>query len=310
VPTVIDMDGNSSVQAQAQGDGTIALPLTAAAQTVRRRRAWQAFRRQRLAVAGSVIVALFVVVALLGPKAAPYDPVKQNVRIRFQAPSSAHLLGTDEFGRDLLSRLLHGAWISCEVGIISVALAGLFGVLLGLVAGYRGGWLDTALTLAMDVLYAFPGLLLAIALVAVLGSSLRNVFVAIAVTNVPTFMRIVRGSVLAVRRTPYVEAAIAAGVSVPRLLARHIFPNITPPLIVHTSLTFAYAVLAEASLAYLGLGNKPPSPSWGSMLNSSYGVLETAPWLSIVPGAAIALTVLGFNLLGDGLRDALDPRLR
>ncbi len=310
MPTVIDMDGNSSVQAQAQGDGTIALPLTAAAQTVRRRRAWQAFRRQRLAVAGSVIVALFVVVALLGPKAAPYDPVKQNVRIRFQAPSSAHLLGTDEFGRDLLSRLLHGAWISCEVGIISVALAGLFGVLLGLVAGYRGGWLDTALTLAMDVLYAFPGLLLAIALVAVLGSSLRNVFVAIAVTNVPTFMRIVRGSVLAVRRTPYVEAAIAAGVSVPRLLARHIFPNITPPLIVHTSLTFAYAVLAEASLAYLGLGNKPPSPSWGSMLNSSYGVLETAPWLSIVPGAAIALTVLGFNLLGDGLRDALDPRLR
>jgi len=298
------------VQAQAQGDGTIALPLNMAAQSVRRQRAWLAFRRQRLAVAGSVIVALFVVVALLGPKVAPYDPVKQNVRIRFQAPSGAHLLGTDEFGRDLLSRLLHGAWISCEVGIISVALAGLFGVLLGLVAGYLGGWLDTALTLAMDVLYAFPGLLLAIALVAVLGSSLRNVFVAIAVTNVPTFMRIVRGSVLAVRRTPYIEAAISVGVSVPRLLARHIFPNITPPLIVHTSLTFAYAVLAEASLAYLGLGNKPPSPSWGSMLNSSYGVLETAPWLSIVPGAAIALTVLGFNLLGDGLRDALDPRLR
>lgn len=236
--------------------------------------------------------------------------MKQNVLIRFQAPSGAHLLGTDEFGRDLLSRLLHGTWISCEVGVISVVLAGIVGVLFGLTAGYAGGWLDTTLTLAMDVLYAFPPILLAIALVAVLGSSLQNVFIAIAVTNVPPFMRIVRGAVLSVRRTPYIEAAISAGVSTPRLLMRHIFPNVTPPLIVHTSLTFAYAVLAEASLAYLGLGNKPPSPSWGSMLNSAYGVLETAPWLSIVPGVAIAVTVLGFNLLGDGLRDALDPRLR
>jgi len=288
----------------------VAVPLVEAVRDVRRQRAWQAFRKQRLAVAGAMIVALFVVVAVLGPRIAPFDPVKQNIRIRFQAPTSAHLLGTDEFGRDLLSRLLHGAWISCEVGVISVALAGIFGVVLGIVAGYIGGWLDTALTLMMDVLYAFPGLLLAIALIAVLGSSLQNVFIAIAVTNVPTFMRIVRGSVLAVRRTPYVEAAVSVGVTVPRLMLRHIFPNITPPLIVHTSLTFAYAVLAEASLAYLGLGNKPPSPSWGSMLNSSYGVLETAPWLSIVPGVAIALTVLGFNLLGDGLRDALDPRLR
>jgi len=296
----------------AQGEGlAVTVPLPgAAAPTVRRRRVWRSFRRQRLAMAGGIIVGLFVLIAAVGPVVSPYDPVKQNVRIRFQSPTAAHLLGTDEFGRDILSRLLHGAAISLQVGVISVALAGICGVLLGLVAGYRGGRIDTALTLAMDVLFAFPGLLLTIALIAVLGSSLQNVFIAIAVTNVPSFMRIVRGSVLSVRHTPYIEAATAAGASTSRLLFRHIFPNITPPLIVHASLTFAYAVLAEASLAYLGLGNKPPSPSWGSMLNSSYGVLETAPWLSVVPGAAIAITVLGFNLLGDGIRDALDPRLR
>lgn len=294
---------------QAQADGTVALPLTAVPR-VRQRRIWRAFRRQRLAMVGGVIVAFFLVVAIVGPHVAPYDPVKQNVRIRFQRPGHTHWLGTDEFGRDILSRLLHGAWISFEVGVISVAISGIIGVVIGLIAGYRGGWPDTASTLLMDVLYAFPNLLLAIALIAVLGSSLRNVFIAISVTNIPAFMRIVRGSVLSVRAMPYVEAARAAGASTPRILARHIFPNVTPPLIVHSSLTFAYAVLAEASLAYLGLGNKPPSPSWGSMLNSSYGFLETAAYVSLFPGIAIFLVVLGFNLLGDGIRDALDPRLR
>ncbi len=292
-----------------QGEGAVALPLQAVPEP-RRRRAWSALRRQKLAMAGVVIVGFFLVLAVIGPKVSPYDPLKQTIRERFARPSHAHWLGQDEFGRDILSRLLHGAWISFEVGVISVALAGLFGVVLGLVAGYWGGWLDTSLTLVMDVLNVFPSLLLAISLVAVLGNSLRNVFIAIAVTSIPAFMRIVRGSVLSVRQTPYIEAATSVGVPTGRILAWHVFPNVTPPLIVHSSLTFAYAVLAEASLAYLGLGNRPPAPSWGSMLNSSYGFLETAPWVSIFPGVAIAITVLGFNLLGDGIRDALDPRLR
>lgn len=259
---------------------------------------------------GATIVVFFLIIAAIGPLLAPYDPLKQTIRERFTPPRSAHWLGQDEFGRDILSRLLYGARISLEVGVISVALAGVCGILLGLIAGYRGGWLDAILTLSMDVLNVFPSLVLAIALIAVLGSSIRNVFVAIAVTSIPGFMRITRGSVLAVRQTPYIEAATSVGVPTTRILFRHIFPNATPPLIVHASLTFAYAVLAEASLAYLGLGNKPPSPSWGSMLNSAYGFLETDPWVSIFPGVAIMLTVLGFNLLGDGLRDALDPRLR
>jgi peptide/nickel transport system permease protein len=295
---------------QIQGEGTAALSLSVAPEVRRQRRAWLSFRRQRLAMVGATIVGLFLVIAAIGPLLAPYDPLKQTIRERFTPPRSAHWLGQDEFGRDILSRLLYGARISLEVGVISVVLAGLCGILIGLIAGYWGGWLDTTLTLAMDVLNVFPSLLLAIALIAVLGSSLRNVFIAIAVTSIPAFMRITRGSVLAVRQTPYIEAAQSVGVPTPRILLRHIFPNATPPLIVHASLTFAYAVLAEASLAYLGLGNKPPSPSWGSMLNSAYGFLETDPWVSIFPGVAIMLTVLGFNLLGDGLRDALDPRLR
>jgi peptide/nickel transport system permease protein len=295
---------------QVQSEGTAALPLQAVAGARRQRRAWRFFRQQRLAMAGAGIVGFFLVIAVIGPLVAPYDPLKQAVRQRLTPSSRAHWLGQDEFGRDILSRLLYGARISLEVGVISVVLAGVCGILIGLVAGYWGGWLDTTLTLAMDVLNVFPSLLLAIALVAVLGSSLRNVFIAISVTSIPAFMRITRGAVLGVRQMPYIEAATSVGIPTPRILFRHVFPNSTPPLIVHASLTFAYAVLAEASLAYLGLGNKPPSPSWGSMLNSAYGFLETAPWVSIFPGVAIMLTVLGFNLLGDGLRDALDPRLR
>jgi peptide/nickel transport system permease protein len=206
--------------------------------------------------------------------------------------------------------LLFGAWISFQVGVIAVGLSSISGCLLGLVAGYRGGWLDDALVLLMDVIFAFPAILLAIAIIAVLGSSLQNVMLAIAVVNTPTFMRVVRGSTRVVRATPFVEAAVGVGASTPRVLLRHIFPNVAAPLIVSASLNFAFAVLAEASLAFLGLGNRPPAPSWGSMVSRSYGFLEIAPWVAVFPGTAIALTVLGFNLLGDGLRDALDPRLR
>jgi len=183
-------------------------------------------------------------------------------------------------------------------------------VVLGLLAGYVGGWLDGVLTLVMDVVFAFPAILLAIAIIAMLGSSLPNVMLAIGIVTTPTFMRVVRGSTLTLRHSSYVEAAISLGASTLRVLARHVFPNLAAPLIVLASLNFAFAVLAEASLSYLGLGNKPPSPSWGSMVSGSYGFLEIAPWAALCPGTAIALTVLGFNLLGDGIRDALDPRLR
>jgi peptide/nickel transport system permease protein len=277
----------------------------------RRRPGWvHQLLRQRLALTGLVLVGVFVLVAAIGGRIAPYDFATQHVRDRLQPPSTTYLLGTDEFGRDILSRLLYGAAISLQVGIISVGISGIAGVLLGLLAGYAGGWLDSILTLLMDVLFAFPTILLAIAIIAMLGSSLPNVMLAIGIVTTPTFMRVVRGSTLSLTRASFVEAAVSLGAPTLRVLARHIFPNLTAPLIVLTSLNFAFAVLTEASLAFLGLGNKPPSPSWGSMVSSSYGFLETDPWPTLFPGLAIALAVLGFNLLGDGLRDALDPRLR
>jgi peptide/nickel transport system permease protein len=266
--------------------------------------------RQRLALTGLCLVAFFVFVAIAGNWLAPYNFSAQHVRDRLQPPSGAYWLGTDEFGRDILSRLMVGASISFQVGVISVGVSGIAGVLFGLLAGYSGGWVDAVLTLFMDVLFAFPPILLAIAIIAMLGSSLPNVMLAIGIATTPTFMRVVRGSTLSLRSLTFVEAAVSLGAPTPRVLARHVFPNLTAPLIVLASLNFAFAVLAEASLAYLGLGNKPPAPSWGSMVSSSYGFLETAPWAALFPGSAIALAVLGFNLLGDGLRDALDPRLR
>lgn len=297
---------------------TVAMPNAAAAPVqpvapapVRARTSWiKQLLRQRLALTGLCIVAVFLLMAMLGGLLAPYSFSTQHIRDRLQPPSSTYLFGTDEFGRDILSRLLFGAGISFEVGIISVGISGVAGVILGLLAGYVGGWVDAILTLCMDVLFAFPAVLLAIAIMAMLGSSLPNVMLAIGIVTTPTFMRLVRGSTLTLRKSSYVEAAVSLGAPTPRLLARHIFPNLTAPLIVLASLNFAFAVLTEASLAFLGLGNKPPSPSWGSMVSSSYGFLETDPWPTLIPGIAIALAVLGFNLLGDGLRDALDPRLR
>jgi peptide/nickel transport system permease protein len=290
---------------------SVVLPAPAAPEPVARRKGWlHQLLRQRLAVTGLVLVGLFVFIAVVGGHIAPYDFSTQHVRDRLQPPSLMYLLGTDEFGRDILSRLLYGAAISLQVGFISVGISAVAGVLLGLIAGYRGGWLDGLLTLVMDVLFAFPTILLAIAIIAMLGSSLPNVMLAIGIVTVPTFMRVVRGSTLSLKRSSFVEAAMSLGAPTSRVLSRHIFPNLTAPLIVLASLNFAFAVLTEASLSFLGLGNKPPSPSWGSMVSSSYGFLETDPWPTLFPGLAIALAVLGFNLLGDGLRDALDPRLR
>jgi peptide/nickel transport system permease protein len=277
---------------------------------VRRPTLWSSIRRQRLAMTGLIIVGIFAIVAIFGPFVAPYSPTEQFTQDSLVSPNSTYWLGTDIYGRDILSRLLHGARISFEVGVIAVGLAGSLGVVFGMVAGYFRGWTDSILVLLMDVVFAFPAILLAIAIITVLGNNLTNVMVAIAIVYMPTFMRVVRGAVFSVRNTAYVEAAVSIGAPTPRVLIRHIFPNITAPLIVHASLNFAFAVLAEASLAFLGLGNKAPAPSWGSMVSEGYGFLQTAPWAAIVPGTAIAVTVLGFNLLGDGLRDALDPRLR
>jgi peptide/nickel transport system permease protein len=277
---------------------------------VRKKTVWSSIRRQRLALTGFLIISFFTVIAIIGPYVAPYGPTQQFPTERLKAPSRDYPFGTDEFGRDILTRLLHGARISFEVGIIVVGLAGTTGVLLGMIAGYFGRWTDNIITLLMDIIYAFPAVLLAIAFITLRGNNLTNAMIAISLVYLPPFARVVRGAVLTVKHTAYVEAAKAVGCSTPRILALHIFPNITAPLIVQASLSFAFAILSEAGLAFLGLGNKPPAPSWGSMVSSSYGFLQIAPWAAIFPGVAIGLTVLGFNLLGDGLRDALDPRLR
>jgi ABC-type dipeptide/oligopeptide/nickel transport system permease subunit len=271
---------------------------------------WASIRNQPLALTGLVIIVIFSLIAIFGRYLAPYGPTQQFSKHILEAPNRQFLMGTDEFGRDILTRMLYGSRVSFQVGFISVGLAGSVGIVLGLIAGYLGGWIDNLLVLLMDVIWAFPAVLLAIVFITTRGNNLTNAMIAIAIVYMPTFMRVVRGATLAIRQTTYVEAAVATGVSTPRILARHIFPNVTAPLIVHASLNFAAAVLAEASLSFLGLGNKPPNPSWGSMGASSYGFLQQAPWAAIFPGSAIALVVLGFNLLGDGLRDALDPRLR
>jgi len=265
---------------------------------------------QKLALTGITIVSFFMLVAIVGPFLAPHGATEQFAGQQLQGPSAEFRFGTDEFGRDVLSRLIYGARISFQVGVIAVGLSALIGIALGLLAGYFGGWIDNVITLFMDVLFAFPTILLAIAIMTALGNSITNVMIAIGLVNAPSFMRVVRGSVLTVRKSTFVESAVVVGATPRVIMGRHIFPNITAPLIVHGSLNFAFAVLAEASLAFLGLGNKPPAPSWGSMVSSSYSVLQLAPWAAIFPGVAIALTVLGFNLLGDGLRDALDPKLR
>ena len=267
-------------------------------------------RRSTQFVVGITLVTLFVLVALFGPLVSPHSPTAQKMSLRLRPPSAEYPLGTDDFGRDVLSRILHGAMPSLQVSFFSVAGSLVVGVVLGLVAGYRGGWLDTLLMGIMDVLLAFPAVLLAIALLAVLGTALSNVILAIALVNLPTFARLTRASTLATRELLYVEAARALGVSPARIAFRHILPNIAAPLIVQTSLTIATAILIEASLSYLGLGIQPPHPSWGNILASTYGFVQTNPWPSLFAGVAISLAVLGFNLLGDGLRDTLDPTIR
>jgi peptide/nickel transport system permease protein len=265
--------------------------------------------RRRVTLAGAVLVALALAVAAAAPLLAPRDPMAIDVQGRLGPPGARHWLGTDDVGRDVLSRVVHGARISAVVGGAVVLLAGTAGLLVGLAAGYYRR-LDNPLMRVMDGLMAFPAIILAIALMASLGPSVRNVIVALAAVYTPRFARIVRGSVLVVRELPYVEAARALGAGDGGILGRHVVPNCVSPVVVQGTFTFALAVLGEAALSFLGVGVPPAVPSWGNMLAEGRLYLEQAPWLTLAPGAAIMGMIVGLNLFGDGLRDALDPRLR
>lgn len=267
------------------------------------RRAVRRFLRHRL-----VVVLLFVLAALAAPWLAPADPLATSWSAIRKAPSAAHRFGTDENGRDVLSRVLHGARASMLAGVASVLVALLIGVPVGLLAGLAGGWTDTVIARLADAMLSVPFLILAIALAAFLGPALENAMLAIAITASPVFVRLSRGMAMDARATDWVEAARALGNPPWRLGLVHVLPNIVPPLLVQATLSIAEAIIAEASLSFLGLGQQPPAPSWGSMLNSAQRFLTQAPWLAIFPGLAIFLVVLAFNLVGDGLRDALDPR--
>ena len=266
--------------------------------------------RNRLVLFGTVIVLMIVLLAIGADLVAPYDPTEMKMADALKQPSAAHPFGTDRFGRDVLSRTIHGSRIALGVALSSITLAFVAGTLLGLVGGFVGGWPDLVIGRVMDVLFSFPTLILAIAIAAMLGPGLNNAALAIAVVYAPLFSRVARGPVIAERAKDHVVAAQGLGAGGLRLIFRHILPNVLAPLIVQASVSLAFAILIEASLSYLGLGTQPPDPSWGTMLNEGRTYLETAPWMSIFPGLAIMLAVLGFNLLGDGLRDVLDPQLR
>jgi peptide/nickel transport system permease protein len=282
----------------------------------RQRSLWgDAWRRLVSSPTGRIGLAIslaLVVLAVVVPIVSPYDPARdRNLRERLRPPSAEHLFGTDELGRDLFRRVLHGARISLTVGFFAVSLAVIIGSLLGLLAGFIGGWFDTIAVWLMDLLLAFPPILLAIAIVSVLGADLRNTMLAVSIVEIPIFGRIARSAVIAIRNQEFVTAARTIGVGQGRILARHILPNSITPMIVQATLSIATAIISAAALGFLGLGVRPPAPEWGTMLSAARDYVGQGKWwYSTFPGLAIMLTVLGFNLLGDGLRDALDPRLR
>lgn len=265
-------------------------------------------KRSRSAWIGGGIVAFFVLLALLAPLLATHDPLRTNFLAIRRAPSEIYWLGTDEIGRDIFSRMLYGARASLMAGVISVGIAVAIGVPIGLIAGWKGGWIDMVVSRVTEALLACPFLILAIAFAAVLGPSLTNAMIAIGLSAVPIFIRLARGQAITVKAEDYIEGARAVGVRDSVILWRHVAPNTMPPILVQSTLFMAQAIILEASLSFLGLGQQPPAASWGSMLNTAKNFMEQAPWMSISPGIAICLVVLGFNLLGDGLRDALDPK--
>jgi peptide/nickel transport system permease protein len=292
---------------------TIAAPAVARTPAMPQSPAQLALRRflhRPVAVAGLIVIVLFIGVAILAHVIAPYDPVATSWTAIRKAPSLAHWMGTDENGRDVLSRVIFGARASLLAGVVSVLIAAGIGVPAGLMAGFAGGWIDVILSRIVDAMLACPFLILAIALAAFLGPDLTNAMIAIGVSTAPRFMRVARAATLDASSNDYVEAARAIGNPAWRVAVRHVLPNIVPPIMVQGTLAIAAAIIAEASLSFLGLGQQPPDPSWGSMLNSAQRFLSQAPWLAVFPGLAIFLAVLSFNLVGDGLRDALDPRGR
>ena len=273
-------------------------------------RAFRRLKRRRGAMLGGVVVLLFVAMALLAPWISPYDPIATSWGAIRKAPSAAHWFGTDEIGRDVLSRVIWGTQASLLAGVVSVSISLLIGVPIGLLAGFLGGWVDGLISRITDAFLACPFLILAIAMAAFLGPSLRNAMIAIGISAAPIFVRLTRAQVINLLVEDYIEAARAVGNPPWRIAMRHVLPNITAPVMVQATLAIASAVIAEASLSFLGLGQQPPAPSWGSMLNTAKNYVDNAPWMAIWPGVSIFALVLSFNLLGDGLRDALDPRQR
>ena len=268
------------------------------------------FRRSHVGLVGAVLVCAFVLVAALAPLLSPYDPVSADFANVLSPPARAHPFGTDDIGRDILSRVVYGSRISLQAGLFTVAVALCIGLPLGLVAGYLGGRVDNVIMRGLEVILSFPGLVLALGITAVLGPKLIHALFAIGVVFVPNFARLIRAQVLSVKEHDFVAAARALGASDRRLVLLHILPNCLAPLLVQSSFSVAFGILTEAALSFLGMGTQPPTPSWGIMLSAGRGYLEQAPWLGAFPGLAIFLAVLGFNLLGDGIRDALDPRLK
>lgn len=268
------------------------------------------FFHNKLAVTGSIILLLFLLMAIFAPVLAPYDPFYMDSSAPLAPPSAAHLLGTDNMGRDILSRIFYGARISLRVSLVSVTIATVAGVFLGVAAGYFGKLTDGVISRILEIMFAFPEVLLALLIMSILGPSLNNIMIAIGIVYTPIFARITRGAVLSVKASLYVEAARSIGVKDSTIIVRHILPNILSPILVQVTLSLAFAILSEAALSFLGIGVEPDVPSWGIMLNNGKAWIEIAWWVGVFPGIAIALAVLGFNVLGDGLRDVLDPRLR
>jgi glutathione transport system permease protein len=271
---------------------------------------WRRFRRKRLPLVAGGLIVLLVLAAIFAPWIAPFDPAAPDYENVLEGPSLLHWCGTDAFGRDIFSRILWGGRVSLSIGVLSVSLGGLAGVIIGLVSGFSGGKIDTVLMRMMDVLLAFPGIVLAIGVVAVLGPGIENVIYAVAVFSVPVFARLVRGTTLALKQTLYVQAARSIGVRPWKLILTHILPGTLPSVIVYASLRLGTSILTAAALSFIGLGARPPSPEWGAMLSDGRSFLGVATHLTLYPGLAIFITVLAFNLLGDGLRDALDQKLR
>ena len=274
------------------------------------RRVFKVMFQRQVVIAGIVITMITIIVAIFAPWIAPYDPIKQDLDAMRQKPSAEHLLGTDEYGRDVLSRLVVGTRISLLVGVVAVCIAGALGMLLGLIAGYFGGWVNAIIMRFIDALLALPPMVLMLAIAALLGGGLKNVLIALGVSMMPTYCRLMCGQILALRSSDYVIAARSIGASNPRVMFQHLLPNSFPPLLVLLTTNLGTAIIMEASLSFLGIGISPPTPTWGSMVNSGYPYLLTNPLLSIAPGLAIMLVVLAINMVGDGLIDALDPRLR